>query len=427
MAEPRQPAANRGAQAPARGQPATPPNGEIVGFTPPGPNNPQHPWYNQSDSVERKRLAYAGKDPFGKTCLVVIDEFRNLPDARKNAVTAVVGFAQALLADRTEDPTLVMMGRLIAETTLPHPTYASPEEVAVMIRRWARALWTKQDRQIEGMRLRMQDYVADRDAGNIITTATSPAAGGQFSHEHNSWAFILWVAERGMTDEMRHLLAISYSYAYIALSRKGTITAEKARSIGQALTREVGIPISFDRTIIPILATAMAARVGDDEYADVFQTWEREITGISLRMQITLAQAAGTGMTALNTIKNALQSFKDFDWAGLAAILPQDADRVTAAFKLVGTDKYFGFRKSYGIAASTGYRSFAWVAKELLIRYGGPEYAGLRDFRGWTNSPLHKDRLRDMVESYKPASDPATLPPYELAEMYAACAAATGV
>lgn len=359
-------------------------------------------WYNDLDLPTNREYLFGGIDLFGKTYLCNVAEYYDLRPATRCALVAVIAIAEAHLAPRSADAMMVMVSRMIAETIVVHRTAATPDETQQQLCTWARAIWRNQERQVEGMRLRLQDYVGDRANGGRLAGVQLPDPGAEFLDTHNCWAYLVWVAERGVSDEMRRFPILAYVYTYVALAKRGTITIEKMRKIAQAVTLECGIDVALDRSLIGHIWGALASRLTDEEYQAVFERWEQDMMNVSLRMRITLMQAACSGLTSLVTCRNALRTFPDFPWSRVAALLPGDTARLIAAAAAVDGNRYYGFKKDYGAAASSGYRSFTWVAKELLLRYGGPDYVGLREYRGWTTNPLHKTPLQELIDNYTP-------------------------
>lgn len=385
----------------------------------PARNDDLPEWYNDLDLPGNREFLFGGIDLFGKTYLCNVAEYYRLPARIRCGVVAVCAIADAHLAPRTADTMSVMVTRMISETIVPRRSAATPAETEAKLCEWARALWQNQDRQVEGQRLRLQDYVADRAAGGRLHGANLPDPGAPMTADHDCWTFILWVAERGISDETRRFPVVAYVYTYVSLSKRGTITIEKMRKIAQAVSLECGVDVVLDRQLIGHIWGALSSRLTDEDYAEIFGRWEQDMMGISLRMRITLMQAACSGLTSIVTCRNAITLFRDFPWSTVAALLPADTARLIAAAAVIDGNRYYGFKRDYGAAASSGYRSFTWVAKELLIRYGGPDYSGLRDYRGWTTNPLHRAQLQELIDNYTPRAA-VPLEEREMAPLFAA-------
>lgn len=113
--------------------------------------------------------------------------------------------------------------------------------------------------------------------------------------------------------------------------------------------------------------------INDENIADVFIRWTALIGQKSLRLALTIQQAAGTGLTTLIVIGNAIKSYPDFDWAQVRLHFPQEWNNFTRAVQVVNNNPYYGYRKDLGVVKSTLYKNLSYIAKELLIKVGGQQ------------------------------------------------------
>nr|UYL95467.1 MAG: ORF3 [Zhangye Chuvi tick virus 1] len=208
------------------------------------------------------------------------------------------------------------------------------------------------------------------------------------------------------TPQLTRISTQLFCTLYVALAKRGTITEAKLAKINGELEETLGWDIGLDSETIKCVHARLAPEIPYSELPQIFKRWSTEIAKMSLRMRITLDQAAGSGLTAFDTVKAALQRFPEFPWAAVFALIPAEADTFLEAVQLVGKDAYYGFRSDLGKVAASGYRTLAYVAKELMIRYGGPDGATLRGYKGWTRFPQHKEALDQLIEDKAPRTDP---------------------
>ncbi|AJG39059.1 putative nucleoprotein [Tacheng Tick Virus 5] len=189
---------------------------------------------------------------------------------------------------------------------------------------------------------------------------------------------------------------------FISMAKRGTITPDKLNKITEELAETLGISMELEASSIRLAFKTVGGKVPDNKIQPVFEHLSALVADISLRMKITLDQAVGTGLTALSTIKRAREKFPNFPWGRAARLLNTDFQRAAAAAREVQGDAYYGFRKTLGPVRSTLYRSLAWLCKELLVKYGGPEHGPLARYQGWNNNPEHKHVLIQMIDEFRP-------------------------
>lgn len=237
-----------------------------------------------------------------------------------------------------------------------------------------------------------------------------------------------WLVTIGATHFLR-IKPVLYATFLISLVKQGNITEDKLNRITDELEKGIGHPLTIEHDSISAVYTSVGRKIPVEALPEAFRVWEKDFTGVNLRMRLTIMQAAGTGLTAINTIKKALHQFPGFDWAKVCQLLPGEAAAIIAAFEAIGDDQYYGFRLDLTNIASAKYRSFAYVAKELLIRYGGPEVASLKNYAGWTRYPRYKAIFDTMIKEFTVMEDvPVTQADEELlAKLKGASDAAHGV
>ncbi|ANC97700.1 ORF4 [Lonestar tick chuvirus 1] len=86
---------------------------------------------------------------------------------------------------------------------------------------------------------------------------------------------------------------------------------------------------------------------------------------------------------------------------------PSDAANVVTAMQTVGTDKYYGFKRDLGVVRSTQYKSFAFVAKMLLQKYGGAAYSNIGQYEGWPKDIAGRSTIEEAINEFNPLSTEA--------------------
>lgn len=119
----------------------------------------------------------------------------------------------------------------------------------------------------------------------------------------------------------------------------------------------------------------------------------------NLRLNLTLTQAAGSGLTALRVIGSALRLYPRFQWDVIVGWFPQEFIRINEAMVAVGDNQYYGYRRNTDLIRSTRYKSVAWVCKEMLIQIDGR--VSLRNYRGWPREIAHQGAIEAMIEAFR--------------------------
>nr|QSR83618.1 nucleoprotein [Liman tick virus] len=191
-----------------------------------------------------------------------------------------------------------------------------------------------------------------------------------------------------------------YTVAFVAMSKRGEITNRKLQSICQQLQEQFNSQIELEQSLVRYVYQQVGQLIPEEVLPQMFETWARDMQDLSMRLRVTLEQAAESGLTQYHTIRKAMLEFPNFDWAAVAGLLPQDFQNFNAAVTAVGADRYYGFKKDLGVAAATKFASLAWLARGLFVKKGGPEGVAVQQFRGWIGAPLHERKLQALIDAY---------------------------
>lgn len=222
---------------------------------------------------------------------------------------------------------------------------------------------------------------------------------------NNDWVTIInWLVSliRGVDDHINLLL---YTSMYIGLAKRGTVSDAKLDKLRTAITEEVGVDPPLNEDLIGSVYRAFGKYIDETNAGQVFDRWGNYMNDRSLSMRILLMQTSHAGLTAIETIRTALNVFPGCDWPEVIKLLPSEVPFVREALQVTQNNPYYGFKHDISGIASTKYKTFSWFAKELLIRKGGPQYEGLRNYRGWTHNPMHRNRLVDILDNFDPNAE----------------------
>uniref|UniRef100_A0AAN0LXE2 Uncharacterized protein n=1 Tax=Rocky Ridge virus TaxID=3139880 RepID=A0AAN0LXE2_9VIRU len=193
-----------------------------------------------------------------------------------------------------------------------------------------------------------------------------------------------------------------YATLYVSLAKQGNISRTKLEKINQDLSATMGFEVDMTEEAISYTYQQIGTKIPHNLLEVMFNTMRDQMQGLSLRMQVTLQQAAGTGLTGLQIIKRAVMEHPSFPWGKLAQMLPSEGPKVIAAFQAVGNDPFYGFLPDLGVAKSTNYARYVWVCQRLLRRFNAEDERTLRGYRGGVRGIPNQPLFEELIESYTP-------------------------
>nr|AYP67534.1 putative nucleoprotein [Canne point virus] len=235
-----------------------------------------------------------------------------------------------------------------------------------------------------------------------------------------------WLAARA-TPYATQGGALIFTLAFISLAKRGTVEAAKLDRILRDARGDSGAALLLTPEDVRICYTGVLSRLPEECIGECLEHWVSLVDQSCLRLQLTLQQAKNSGLVILQCIRKALMLFPTFEWNKIAGWFPSDAANVAQAFQIVGDDKYYGFRRDLGPVRSTQYKSMAFVAKQLLLKWGGPEYGTLGNYRGWPATVPHASEIEAMVNAFNPESPMADNANQLIDEIKATITGATGL
>ncbi|CAL8249935.1 unnamed protein product [Arctogadus glacialis] len=121
------------------------------------------------------------------------------------------------------------------------------------------------------------------------------------------------------------------------------------------------------------------------------------IPGGCVRLRVCLAQAAGSGMSSLDTVAGAFREHPDFPSQAVQKMYPNDFAGAYKALHIVAGNPHYGYKNELGAVSSTNYRSLAWVCGLLIVATGDPS---LKEYKGFKEDSRNKSTITDMIASY---------------------------
>jgi hypothetical protein len=100
----------------------------------------------------------------------------------------------------------------------------------------------------------------------------------------------------------------------------------------------------------------------------LFKHWGTILPPDTVKFTTKLNQTCGSGLTSYLTICRAMITFPDFQWPVISRLAPTEWNAFCSAGGAIVVNPYCGFSRKIGNASTSGYKTIASVAKELLIR-----------------------------------------------------------
>lgn len=192
-----------------------------------------------------------------------------------------------------------------------------------------------------------------------------------------------------------------YALVYISLAKRGNISPQKLNSVAQAITEETNMAVTISAEDIKVCNRNLGPYVTHLNAQNVMDTLRQNMVDFSLRLTITVQQSVRCGMTSYWCIRTAVSLFGNFPWPALSALIPDDFVAFNVAVRLVGNNEYYGFNPDLGNAAHTKYKSLAWTAIQLLIRFRAAQYGSLANYAG-RGRPDRQVEIDALIEAYVP-------------------------
>lgn len=193
----------------------------------------------------------------------------------------------------------------------------------------------------------------------------------------------------------------------VAFATRGQLSTQRLQRIKDEL-RPV-MPILADMLDAADIATTFAnfGECIDDTNAHViFSRWLRHVPRAAIRLRVLLSQAAGSGVTSLDIIAEAVATHADFPWHLIQRKYPEEWAAVSRGLEAVGGRIYAGYAGNLGAVRATLFRHITWVAKEILVSHGN---TSLANYRGGAVDSAFEKTLKEWIATHTEVSggDPA--------------------
>lgn len=256
------------------------------------------------------------------------------------------------------------------------------------------------------IRNRMRAAVLGGDLATLIA-AIVPAAAAMPDVAETLCRFLKMLYDGYATLRGKSLNTNVYALAYVALGKRGTVTREKLDKIADDIQNECRKTINLDPNEVQVFAREMSPIVTEHNAQAIMDGLAGTMANFSLRLRLTVEQAAKGGMTSYWSIHAALETFPDFPWAEARRYISRDFERFHTACEIVGNNEYYGFRSNLGEAAAPKYKSFSWLAMHLLVAHRGAEYGSLTKYATYNRAPDSQAQLQQLIDQYRPQIQPA--------------------
>lgn len=185
----------------------------------------------------------------------------------------------------------------------------------------------------------------------------------------------------------------------VSVARRGMVSEGFINKVINGVRDGLGKTVSLNSDDIRTFYVTFGQGVNDTNIQEIVNRWIGFLPEAAMRITLTLQQISGSGITAFVIVGKAICKYRDFSWAEISLLFPDEWRNYAQAVEAVGGNVYYGFRRDLGPAKSTLFKSLAFIAKELLIRVGG--YGSLRAYMGWTNRIPEQARVDMMIADYE--------------------------
>lgn len=235
---------------------------------------------------------------------------------------------------------------------------------------------------------------ADIKAGFLNEGAAIPAYPA-IPAERPAWVLSLLPLVR---DNFVLSPAHAITIGVVGYGKRGTTSDEFNTRISEAMRDELGVRVMFDYGAARAFYRNVSQYINAVNMPRVVDTMIAILPGHALRLRLVMQQAANSGLTIFITIGRALRLYNDFRWDRVDYISHGDMGRFEQAVEAVAGNPYYGFGQDLGPARSTNFRTFGYVAVELLVLLNGERH--LRNRQGYRTGVRNQQALNDIITAY---------------------------
>lgn len=208
-----------------------------------------------------------------------------------------------------------------------------------------------------------------------------------------AWASTIETSKKWLSNMNLFLNVIT------ALSKRGNVSEDAQTKIQEGVGEDLGTrhvyvnPASCQRYF-----KSFGKWINADNAQALFAHYRALVPEWSMRMSLTIQQAAGAGLTVYFIIVRAMTMNPDFNWPRVYKLLTGECAAYRVAANLVQNNEFYGFSQDLGLARSTNYPSLGYVCQQLCIKANGDNRLGR--YGGLKTGIKVKDALDAMVEAY---------------------------
>lgn len=204
------------------------------------------------------------------------------------------------------------------------------------------------------------------------------------------------------------------AHVYISVLKRGTVSLGFINKVQHGIQADLNKNISINAQAIKIFYNQYGVYLNDVNVPLIVTHWAGLMPQIALRLRLVVQQAANSGLTCLITIGRAFKYFPEFDWRIVRSLYPDELAAIIAAMTVVGDNVYYGFKYELGPVKSTLYKSYGYVAKEVLIKLRGER--SLAQYAGWPRMVANQAAVDQLIANFEAYRTNLALRPDEVEE-----------
>lgn len=241
-----------------------------------------------------------------------------------------------------------------------------------------------------------------------LENLSASTAGGQTPLPFGTAHKLIWYLTAHCKETIDTLVTKSVVVLLVAISKQGVASTQFCQKIATGVAADIGVEIDLE----------------PDEIRAVYNIFGRYVTGKlarlmifhlinllgdkSLRLMLTLNQAAGSGLTVFCLIIEMVKAHPNFKWQVVFSIAANEKENLNAAITEVNNDLWFGYNSDKQHASTAKLPTLFFTAKSLAIKAEGQNT--WNRYRGARTGVKNIQAIDDLVDSYianreeKPAS-----------------------
>lgn len=229
---------------------------------------------------------------------------------------------------------------------------------------------------------------------------------------------LIQLVAENLPERTKSRVGYSILICILAFALRGEISQAKltkvAHELGQLLP---GIGEQINRIDIATTWWNFGSLVNDSNVGSIFARWLSFLQAPAIRLRVIIAQATGSGLTALDVIARAVFEHPKIPWHILMRLYPEEWGNTVDALHRVGDNPYYGYREDLQYVRSTRYKSLSWVCGRLLI-LGGDKTLG--EYKGFQEDRRNRELLEQAMHAYLQSTGIPDIHTDPTAEEYAA-------